>query len=70
MGQNSKYAPQKSQPKLPTSMVKTLSAHLKGQNLNAIISKVTSQNAHLKVKNLSAHLNRQNPKFPPETSKS
>ena len=30
--QNSKYAPQKSQPKLPTLKVKTLSAHLNGQN--------------------------------------
>ena len=27
-----KYAPQKSQPKLPTLKVKTLSAHLNGQN--------------------------------------
>ena len=30
-GQNSKYSPQKSQPKLPTLKVKTLSAHLNGQ---------------------------------------
>ena len=29
---NSKYPPQKSQPKLPTLKVKTLSAHLNGQN--------------------------------------
>ena len=29
---NSKYSPQKSQPKLPTLKVKTLSAHLNGQN--------------------------------------
>ena len=28
-----KYPPQKSQPKLPTLKVKTLSAHLNGQNL-------------------------------------
>ena len=33
-GQNSKYAPQKSQPKLPTLKVKTLSGHLHGQNPN------------------------------------
>ena len=32
-GQNSKYAPQTSQP-LPTLKVKTLSAHLNGQNPN------------------------------------
>ena len=31
-GHNSKYPPQKSQPKLPTLKVKTLSAHLNGQN--------------------------------------
>ena len=30
---NSKYPPQKSQPKLPTLKVKTVSAHLNGQNL-------------------------------------
>ena len=29
---NSKYPPQKSQPKLPTLKVKTLSAYLNGQN--------------------------------------
>ena len=33
-GQNSKYAPQKSQPKLPMLKAKTLSAHLNGQNPN------------------------------------
>ena len=31
---NSKYPPQKSQPKLPTLKVKTLSAHLNGHNPN------------------------------------
>ena len=31
--ENSKYPPQKSQPKLPTLKVKTWSGHLNGQNL-------------------------------------
>ena len=35
-GENSKYPPQKSQPKLPTLKVKTLSAHLNGHNPNCL----------------------------------
>ena len=55
-------------------MVKTLSAHLKGQNpkcpSNCENSKYPPQKSQpklptLKVKTLSAHLNGQNPKCPP-----
>ena len=34
-GENLKCPPQKSHPKLPTLMVKTLSVHVKGKTLNA-----------------------------------
>ena len=57
---NSKYPPQNSQPKLPTLKVKTLSAHLNGQNPKCHT---------LKVKTLSAHLKGQNPKWPSQWSK-
>ena len=59
---------------MPTLKLKTLSAHLKGQNpkcpLTRKNSKYPPQKSQpklptLKVKTLSAHLNGQNPKCPP-----
>ena len=50
-GENLKCPPQKSHPKLPTLMVKTLSVHVKGKTLNAHLNGQTL-NAHLKAENL------------------
>ena len=44
---------------MPTSMVKTLSVHVKGKTLNA----------HLNGQNLNAHLKAENLKCPPQWSK-
>ena len=46
-------------------MVKTLSAHLNGQNSKYPPKKSQAKLPILKVKTLSAHLNAQNPKCPP-----
>ena len=50
-------------------MVKTLTAHLKGQNPKYPPQKTQPKLPTLKVKTLSAHLNGQNPKCPPQWSK-
>ena len=52
---------------MPTLKVKTLSAHLNGQNSKYAPQKSQPKLATLKVKTLSAHLNGQNPKCPPYT---
>ena len=48
-------------------MVKTLSTHLKSENLNCPPQKSQPKLPTLKVKTLSAHLNGQNPKCQPYT---
>ena len=52
---------------MPTLKVKTLSAHLNGQNAKYPAQKSQPKLPTLKVKTLSAHLNGQNPKCPPYT---
>ena len=50
---------------MPTLKVKTLSAHLNGQNCKYARQKSQPKLPTLKVKTLSAHLNGQNPNCPP-----
>ena len=52
---------------MPTLKVKTLRAHLNGQNSKYPPQKSQPKLVTLKVKTLSAHLNGQNPMCPPYT---
>ena len=54
---------------MPTLKVKTLSAHLNGQNSKCPPQKSQPKLPILKVKTLSAYLNGQNPKCPRYKSK-